>query len=120
MLHGEEAKIKLTPLRSGDCSGKVIASLVHRYTRVMKANYNLKTDSKIVIIESVGLNAKKLNPNLNKLLKLGFFQNVSAIVFGHITKTKDDQKKIDAVLKKFTKIMFQFILDFHFGIMPNI
>ena len=103
MLHGEEVRVKLKPLRSGDCSGKVVAGLLIRYTQVMKANYGLQTAGRIVIVESVGANSQKITDYLDELLAAGFFKDVSAIVFGHITNTKDTTENIDAALKKFTE-----------------
>lgn len=103
MLHGEEVKVKLTPLRSGDCSGEVVAGLLIRYTQVMKANYGLQTAGRIVIVESVGANSQKITDYLDELLAAGFFKDVAAIVFGHITNTKDTTENIDAALKKFTE-----------------
>ena len=116
MLHGEEVKVKLIPLRSGDCSGKAVAGLIHRYTRVKKANYGLQTAGKIVIIESVGRNAKMIASDLDELLASGFFKGVSAVVFGHITRTKDKQKNIDAALNEFAaKVDIPVYKGFPFG-----
>ena len=116
MLHGEELKVKLTPIRSGDCSGKVVAGVLLRYPQVMKANYGLQTAGKIVIIESVLLNAEKIREHLDELLATGFFKGVSAVVFGHITRTKDNPDNIDAVLKKFTeKVNIPVYTGFPFG-----
>lgn len=103
MLHGEEVRVKLKPLRSGDCSGKVVAGLIQRYTRVMSANYGLQTAGRIVIIESVKQNAKKISADLDELLTAGFFKGVSAVVFGHITRTNDKLDNINTVLEKFTE-----------------
>ena len=69
----------------------------------MKANYGLQTAGRIVIIESVGINAKKISDHLTELLAAGFFKGVCAVVFGHITGTKDKPANIDAVLKEFTE-----------------
>ena len=116
MLHGEEVKIKLAPLRSGDCSGGVVAGLIHRYTRVVKAGYGLDNTGKIVIIESVGRNAEKITADLNELLAAGFFKGAVAVVFGQITRTKDSAKNIDAALKAFTeKVDIPVYRNFPFG-----
>ena len=104
MLNGEEVSLKQNPLRGGDCSGGVVAGLLHRYTLVVKAEYGLNNTGKIVIVESVGYNAKQITSDLDKLLAAGFFDGAVAIVFGEITQT-NDKENIDIALKAFTEKM---------------
>ena len=115
MLDGEEVSLKLNPLRGGDCSGGVVAGLLHRYTLVVKAEYGLNNTGKIVIVESVGYNAKQITSDLDELLAAGFFDGAVAIVFGEITQT-NDKENIDIALKAFTeKVDIPVYTGFPFG-----
>lgn len=116
MLHGEEVKIKLIPVKKGDCSGKVVAGLLTRYTRVVKAGYGFKTEGRIVVIESVKSNVKAITANLDELLAAGFFKGASGIVFGHISRAPDKQEKIDEMIKNFAdKVDIPVYKGFPFG-----
>ena len=102
MLAGEEVKIKLKPVKPGDCSGKVVAGLLSRFVRVVKAGYGLETAGKIIVIESVGTNIPAI-AQLDELLAAGFFKGASAVVFGHITRFSDKPKNLDAVINEFAQ-----------------
>ena len=102
MLAGEEVKIKLKPVKPGDCSGKVVAGLLSRFVRVVKAGYGLETAGKIIVIESVGTNIPA-RAQLDELLAAGFFKGASAVVFGHITRFSDKPKNLDAAINEFAQ-----------------
>ena len=102
MLAGEEVKIKLKPVKSGDCSGKVVAGLLSHFVRVVKAGYGLETAGKIIVIESVGTKIPAI-PQLDELLAAGFFKGASAVVFGHITRFSDKPKNLDAAINEFAQ-----------------
>lgn len=103
MLAGEEVKIKLKPVKPGDCSGKVVAGLLSRFVRVVKAGYGLETAGKIIVIESVGAKVPAIRSQLDELLSAGFFNGASAVVFGHITRFSDKPKNVDAVINEFAQ-----------------
>lgn len=103
MLAGEEVKIKLKPVKPGDCSGKVVAGLLSRFVRVVKAGYGLETAGKIIVIESVGTKVPAIRSQLDELLAAGFFKGASAVVFGHITRHSDKPKNVDAVINEFAQ-----------------
>ena len=103
MLAGEEVKIKLKPVKPGDCSGKVVAGLLSRFVRVVKAGYGLETAGKIIVIESVGAKVPVIRAQLDELLAAGFFKGASAVVFGHITRHSDKPKNVDAVINEFAQ-----------------
>lgn len=116
MLHGEEVRIKLIPVKSGDCSGKVVAGLITRYTKVAKAGYGFKTEKRIVVIESVNRKAKEIASCLDELLAAGFFNGASGIVFGHISRSPDKAKTINAMIKNFAnKVNIPVYRGFPFG-----
>lgn len=101
MLHGKEVKVKLTPVKAGECSGKVLAGLLSRYVIVSKAGYGLQTAGKIIVIESVAADVKTIRSHLDELLKSGFFKGVSGVVFGHITRHNSKEEEIDAAIAEF-------------------
>lgn len=116
MLHGKEVRVKLTPVKAGECSGKVLAGLLSRYVIVSKAGYGLQTAGKIIIIESVKANVKAIRSQLNELLEAGFFKGVSGVVFGHITRHKSKPEDIEAAINDFAaKVDFPVYKGFPFG-----
>ena len=116
MLAGEEVKIKLKPVKPGDCSGKVVAGLLSRFVRVVKAGYGLETAGKIIVIESVGTKVPAIRSQLDELLAAGFFKDASAVVFGHITRHSDKPKNVDAVINEFAqKVAIPVYRGFPFG-----
>ena len=103
MLHGQELKpIKLKTLVPGDCSGKMIAGLLSRFARVVKANYGLNNKGKIVIIEVVSSTPAKIKEDLDYLLANKFFDGASGVVFGHILRSGDN-KLNDRIISDFAK-----------------
>lgn len=102
MLNGEEISIKLKTLKSGNVSGKVVAGLLSRYTRLVDGKYGFSTKGKIVVIESVKCSSETVSRDLNTLLEKGFFKGAKAVVFGHFARPVD-REQINIVLENFSR-----------------
>ncbi len=102
MLNGEEISIKLKTLKPGNVSGKVVAGLLSRYTRLVDGKYGFSTEGKIVVIESVKCSSETVSRDLNTLLEKGFFKGAKAVVFGHFAQPVD-REQINIVLENFSR-----------------
>lgn len=81
------APIKLKAVTPGECSGKVLAGLLNRFVRSVRNKYGVETKGKIILIECVRSTPEKIRSDLEELLKAGFFNGASGVVFGHFLQS---------------------------------
>ena len=116
MFHGEELPpIKLKVLVPGDCSGKMLAGLLSRFVRCVRAKYGMESCGRIIVIECVNSTPEKIRNDLDELLKNNFFKGASGVVFGHFLRS-GKKELIDPILKEFaTKLKLPVYRNLPFG-----
>ena len=98
MHNGEEiGPIPLKTIVGGDCEGLILAGLVERFNKIWKTEFKPDTKGRIVIIENVRRPPADVKQCFDELIKGGFFEQVSGVVFGHFIRCGTPQE-IDEIL----------------------
>lgn len=97
MHHGKQVgPIRLKTLVPGDCKGLPIAGLLSRFAIIVEKEYCPDTTGRIIFIEGVGIRAKDVKVQLEKLLEKKFFDKAAGIVFCQFVRCNpaDEVEKI--------------------------
>jgi len=99
---------KMAVIKSGKAEGKLIGGNIMVFNSLVDSNYCTPSQKSIFFWEEIGESPAMIDFRLNELKNRGFFEKISAMVVGHLSKCKDkkypeDNRPIKKILLETTK-----------------
>ena len=100
IFKGQTQEIKFKELKllnaanSGPIEGKIIGGNMTTLVSLLGTNFYKGASDKILFLEEIEEPAYKVSRHLHHMNQAGFFDNIKALVFGHMIHSNNEQEKL--------------------------
>ncbi len=91
---GAMPEVKLKPLRAGGCKGMACGGHVGLVLKGAQSGWAADTKGRIVFLECVSCTPARVREMLDELVGLGYFKGCAGVVFGDLTPSGPDRKRL--------------------------